>query len=73
MLAPHPAEQDDRVWQAPGHAQAQVEDGAGCQVARTKDSLPMTTAATTAPGTEANEAIVFRVGEGEVLVNLDGP
>jgi uncharacterized RmlC-like cupin family protein len=25
------------------------------------------------PGTEANEAIVFRVGEGEVLVNLDGP
>src|SRR5829696_8267412 len=25
------------------------------------------------PGTEPNEAIVFRVGEGEVLVNLDGP
>jgi uncharacterized RmlC-like cupin family protein len=25
------------------------------------------------PGTEANEAIVFRVGEGEVLVNVDGP
>jgi uncharacterized RmlC-like cupin family protein len=25
------------------------------------------------PGTEANEAIVFRVGEGEVLVNVDSP
>ena len=25
------------------------------------------------PGTEPNEAIVFRVGEGEVLVNVDGP
>ena len=25
------------------------------------------------PGTEANEAIVFRVGEGEVLVNGDRP
>jgi uncharacterized RmlC-like cupin family protein len=25
------------------------------------------------PGTEPNEAIVFRVGEGEVLVNLEGP
>ena len=25
------------------------------------------------PGTEANEAIVFRVGEGELLVNVDGP
>src|SRR5215211_5192188 len=25
------------------------------------------------PGTEPNEAIVFRVGEGEVLVNLDSP
>jgi hypothetical protein len=25
------------------------------------------------PGTETNEAIVFRVGEGEVLVNVDGP
>jgi hypothetical protein len=25
------------------------------------------------PGTEANEAIVFRVGEGEVLVNVDRP
>jgi hypothetical protein len=24
-------------------------------------------------GTEPNEAIVFRVGEGEVLVNLDDP
>ena len=25
------------------------------------------------PGTEPNEAIVVRVGEGEVLVNVDGP
>ena len=25
------------------------------------------------PGTEPNEAIVFRVGEGELLVNVDGP
>jgi hypothetical protein len=25
------------------------------------------------PGTEPNEAIVFRVGEGEILVNVDGP
>ena len=25
------------------------------------------------PGTEPNEAIVFRVGEGKILVNLDGP
>ena len=25
------------------------------------------------PGTKPNEAIVFRVGEGEVLVNVDGP
>jgi mannose-6-phosphate isomerase-like protein (cupin superfamily) len=25
------------------------------------------------PGTEPNEAIVFRVGEGEVLVNVEGP
>src|SRR4029450_6514930 len=25
------------------------------------------------PGTEPNEAIVFRVGEGEALVNVDGP
>ena len=24
-------------------------------------------------GTEPNEAIVFRVGEGELLVNVDGP
>ena len=25
------------------------------------------------PGPETNEAIVFRVGEGEILVNVDGP
>jgi hypothetical protein len=25
------------------------------------------------PGTGPNEAIVFRVGEGEILVNVDGP
>jgi uncharacterized RmlC-like cupin family protein len=25
------------------------------------------------PGTEPNEAIVFRVGEGELLINVDGP
>jgi hypothetical protein len=25
------------------------------------------------PGIEPNEAIVFRVGEGEILVNVDGP
>ena len=25
------------------------------------------------PGTEPNEAIVFRVGAGEILVNVDGP
>jgi uncharacterized RmlC-like cupin family protein len=25
------------------------------------------------PGTEPNEAVVFRVGEGEALVSVDGP
>ena len=67
---------DDHVWAGRSRTEAgawsgwHVHPGHDTYVFQTEGRLRLEFGP---GGTEPNEAIVFRVGEGEVLVNLDGP